>query len=349
MKGLKRIILWTLIPITLELTGLLYIDQFYLDNETSFDTKKVDLIAKKTPKKINVKVNEDVENIGISFNGNFISYYEDGSIIVVDTSNNKKKEITFDEDVKLSAYKWLPDRDIMLIAEKYSDGKFNNYLRFKSYNAKKDEKIPLSNENNKELKIPLLDGGYEVLDIALSTATNVTYVKVGREGVRSKIYRINVMAQLEETRYYNGKLAEMTALNKEDRLVYEDRTYNRIRVVGLKNPIATGENAAHYLLASDSEDNVYIGNGGEDKVNKIFVASLNKSRDQWKVIPLNEAVNKSDIYVTEKGKMYINDSLKGVIKDVESGQETEYDGEVIKVLDFGIISKDNERIIGKFF
>ncbi|MDW8799770.1 hypothetical protein P8V03_01205 [Clostridium sp. A1-XYC3] len=349
MKGFKKIILWTLIPITLELLGIFYIDQFYLNDETSFNTKKIDVATKKGPNKINVKVGDEAKNIKASYNGKYISYYEDESIKVIDTSNNKKKEITFEDGGKLSSYKWLPDRDIMLVAEKYSNGNLGNYLKFKSYNAKKDEKLPLSDENNKELKIPLLDGKYEVLDIALSTATNVTYVKVGREGVRSKLYRINVMAQLEETKYYNGKLGEITALNKEDRLVYQDVTYNRIRVVGLKNPIATGENAIHYLLASDSEDNVYIGNGEDEKVKKIFVASLKKPRDQWKILTLEERVNKDNIYITNKGKIYINEPSKSLVKDLESGQEVQYEGEVVEIHDFGIIVKDGGKISGKLF
>lgn len=349
MKGLKKIIIWTLIPVALELVGLLYIDQFYLNDETSFNAKKVDTTVKKQANKINVKVSDDAKNIGVSYNGNYISYYEDGVIEVVDTSNNKKKEIKIDDGAKFSSYKWLADRDIMLIAEKYNDDDSSSYLKFESYNAKKDEKSVLSNDKNKELKISLADDNYEVLDMALSTATNVTYVKIGTEGAKNKIYRINVMAQVEETKYGNCNLGKITAANKEDKLIYEDLTSNRIRVAGAKNPIATGENAMHYLLFTDSEDRVYIGNGENGKIKKIFIGSVKTGNQQWKTLNLAQQTSRNDIYMTTNGKIYINNSSKNVVTELETGKETKYTGTLVQVYNLGIISKDNGKLTGKLF
>lgn len=349
MKGLKKIIAWTLIPITLELAGLLYVDQFYLNDETSFNAKKIDIAAKKEPNKINIKVSEDVKNIGVSYNGNYISYYEDGAIQVIDTSSKKKKEIKIDDGAKFSAYKWLPDRDIMLIAEKYNGEDGSSYLKFESYNANKDEKNVLSNDKNKQLKIPLADDKYEVLDMALSTATNVTYLKVGKDGAKSRIYRINVMAQLEETKYINCKLGKIAVANKEDKLIYEDTTNNRIRVVGAKNPIATGENATHYLLASDSEDKVYIGNGDNGKVKKIFVTNLKTTKEDWKIVSLPQQTSKNDIHITRSGKIYINNPSMGVVTELETGKETKYNGNLVQIYDFGVISKNSGKLIGNLF
>lgn len=349
MKGIKRIITWTLIPITLILVGLLYIDQFYLNDETSFNAKKIDIAAKKQPNKINVKVSDTANEIGVSYNGNYVSYYDNEKIQVVDTANNKKKEVKIEDGAKFSSYKWLPDRDIMLIGEKYIDDNGSSYLKFESYNAKKDEKNVLSDEKNKQLKISLVDDKYEVLDMAMSTATNVTYIKVGKEGAKSRIYRINIMAQMEETKYVDCKLGKITAANKEDRLIYEDVTNNRIRVVGFKNPIATGENATHYLLSSDSEDRVYIGNGENGKVKKIFVTNLKKSKEEWKTISLPQEVNKNNIHITRDGKIYIDNPLEAVITEIGTGKEIKYTGNLVQIYNFGIISKNNGKIIGTLF
>ncbi|WP_242872927.1 hypothetical protein [Clostridium magnum] len=349
MKGLRKIIIWTIMPIALELVGLLYIDQFYLNAETTFNAMKVDTTVKKEANKINVKVSEDGKNIGVSYSGNYISYYEDGVIKVVDTSNNKKKEIKIDDNAKFSSYKWLPDRDIMLIAEKYNDGHNSNYLKFESYNAKKDEKNFLSNDKNKELKISLADDKYEVLDMALSTATNVTYVKVGKEGAKSRIYRINVMAQVEETKYVNCKLGKIAVANKEDKLIYEDTTYNRIRIAGNTNPIATGENATHYLLASDNEDRVYVGNGGNGKVKKIFIGDVKTGKQEWKILTLEHETSKNNIYITTNGKIYINNPSMNVVTELETGKETKYDGTLVQVYNLGVVSNDKGKLIGNLF
>ncbi|MCH5138277.1 hypothetical protein JMF89_13840 [Clostridiaceae bacterium UIB06] len=349
MKGFKKIIIWTLIPIMMELVGLLYIDQFYLNDETSFNATKVDVTSKKEPNKIKVKIPEEAKNIGVSYTGNYISYYQDGVIKVVDTSNNKEKELKVDGDAQISSYKWLADRDIMLIAEKYNGGGNSNYLKFESYNAKKDEKTVLSDDKNKQLKISLADDKYEVLDMALSSATNVTYVKVGKDGAKSRIYRINVMAQVEETKYVSSKLGKITAANKEDKLIYEDTTGNRIRVAGAKNPIATGENAIHYLLSTDSEDRVYIGNGENNKVKKIFIGSVKTGSQQWKTVNLSQQTSKNDIYITTSGKIYINNPSSNVIRELETGKETKYEGTLINVYNLGIISENKGKLIGNLF
>jgi len=349
MKGFKKIIIWTLIPIVIELVGLLYVDKFYLNDETSFNATKVDVTSKKQSNKINVKVPDEAKDIGVSYTANYISYYEDGVIKVVDTSNSKKKEIKVDDSAKISSYKWLADRDIMLIAEKYNDGDNSNYLKFESYNAKKDEKTVLSDDKNKELKISLTDDNYEVLDMALSAATNVTYVKVGKDGAKSRIYRINVMAQMEETKYINCKLGKITAANKEDKLIYEDTTYNRIRVAGASNPIATGENAMHYLLFTDNEDRVYIGNGENGKVKKIFIGSVKTGTQQWKTFSLQQQTSKSNIYITTNGKVYINNPSANIVTELETGKETKYTGTLVHVYNSGIISKNNGKLIGNLF
>lgn len=347
MRGLKRLLIWTLIPVIIELTGLLLVDKIYLNDETTFSTTKVDVSAKTQADKINVKVPDDANNFGISYTGNYISYCDDDGIKIINTSNNKKEKITFDDGIEMSAYKWLADRDILFIAEKiiYDDG--STYLRFESYNPKDNEKSVLSDDNRKELKILLNDDGYNVTQIALSSLTNVTYVKVDKEGYNSKIYRINVMAQAERVRYPICNISSIAAENKEDRLIYQDSSSNRIRVYGLRNPIATGENAIHYLLNVDNEDNIYIGNGENNIISKIFVANLKKTRQQWKIYTLSQPVQKSNIYITASGKVYINDPSKNTVTELVSGKQLTYTGSLIKAYDEGIIYRDGNKIIGK--
>lgn len=349
MRGFKRLLAWSLIPIFIELIGLLYLDNFYLKDETSFSTERMNLVSKKAPNKINVKIPNSAEDIQVSYKGNYVSYYDNGVINVIDTSNNKKKTIQFDDNTKFSYYKWLKDMDIILIAEKYHDTSDDTYIKFESYSAKKDEKTPVSDEKNKQIKIALRDEKSEVQDIALPGAGNVTYVKLGKEGTRSKIYRINVMAQSEQVNYQGNNLGNIEAFYKEDRLVYEDVIANRIRTTGLKDPVATGENARHNLLSVDNEDNIYIGNGEGDSINKIFIVSLKKSKDNRKVITLKEPVKKSNIHITTDGKIYINNAQNNVVTDIESGKQTQYTGTLVKVYNYGVVSKNDGKLIGTLF
>ncbi len=347
MKGFKKILIWTMIPIVLEIVGFLFVDNFYLNDETTFNAKKIDS-AKKEPTKINVKVPDDAKYIGVSQNGNYVSYYSDGVITVVDASNNKKNEIKFENGAKLSSCKWLADKDIMLIAEKYEDDDGTDFLKFQSYNAKKGEKSVLSNEKNKELKISLPDSKYEVTDMALSSAANVTYVKVSKDGSKSRIYYINLMANVEETKYPNCKLGKISVENKEDKLIYEDTTSNRIRAIGSKDPIATGENGIHYLLNIDGEDRIYIGNGENQKIKKIFVINLKKLSENKK-ISLSEATDKNNIYITRDGKVYVDSPSKNLVTELSTGNEIKYKGTLVGIYNLGIVSKDNGKILGTLF
>lgn len=346
MKRLKRILAWTMIPIILEIFAFFFVDNFYLNDKTTFNAKKIDS-TKKTSNKISFKIPDDAKDISASYNGNYVAYCVDGVINVVDTSNNKKKEIKLDDDAKLSAFKWWPNENIILIAEKYNDGD-SSYLKFESYNAKRDEKSALSNEKNKELKISLLDDKYDVSDIAMSTASNVTYIKISKEGARSRLYCINVMTNTEETKYPSCKLGKIFVENKQDRLIYEDNTSNRIRGIGLKSPIATGENGIHYLLGIDGEDRIYIGNGENEKIKKIFVVNLKKTSENHKY-SLSEATQKSNIHITRNGNIYVNDKSKNVVTEVSTGKTVEYKGTLVEIYDFGILSKNDGKIVNTLF
>jgi hypothetical protein len=236
----------------------------------------------------------------------------------------------------------------MLIAEKYSDSDGVSRIKFESYNAAKDEKTVLT-KNNTTLSITLDSGDYDVQNIALSTTTNVTYVQVGSAGGASRVYRMDVMQQLQQVPLLSSSIGNIATTNKTDKLVYGDDTYDRIRIAGVKDPIATGESAIHYLLGTDSQDRIYIGNGQNGKVSKIFVADTSKSSSQWNIITLKKPVNKSDILVMKDGKIYVNDSASSMVTELLSGKEITYKGTFMKLYDLGIISKNSGALEGFLF
>lgn len=347
MKGFKKIILWTLIPVCLEMAGFTYFNYFYLKNETSFNTKKVEIAARKA-NKISVPLSGNLQNVDVSYSGNYVSYCDGGAISVINTSDNSRKQISFDDGSSVSKYVWLPDRDIMLIAEKYSDSYGVRRIKFESYNAAKDEKTVLT-KNNTVLSIALDISDYDVQNIALSTTTNVTYVQVGNAGGSSRVYRIDVMQQLQQVQLLSSNLGNIATTNKTDKLIYEDDTYDRIRIAGVKDPIATGESAIHYLLGTDSQDRVYIGNGQNGKVSKIFVSDPSSTSSKWNIITLKKYADKRDIYVTRDGKIYVNDPAGSKVTELLSGKETSYKGTLVKVYDLGIISQKSGLLSGVLF
>lgn len=348
MKVLKRIIVWALIPIIIELAGLFFIDKFYLGDEMSFNIKKVDISSTKSHTKIKVKVPADASNIKVSHNGNYVSYYENGSIYVINTDTNDKKEVDVENGAKMSYYRWDLDSDVILAAEKFSRAG-SSYLKFLAYDAKRDSAEERKNDQNQVLEILLPDSNYEVKNITFSGASNVTYVTSGAEGETSRIYRIDRMTEMNLVKFGGIQLGNIAAINNEDgdQIVYEDRSTNRIRVGRGQQVIATGENAMHYLLGTDNNEQVYIGNGENDKINKIFVADSNRMIKKTYQLP--GYVNKGDIYILRDGRIYINNSDNHTVTEVASKKSIQYDGDLVGVYNYGVVSRDGDRILGSLF
>lgn len=349
MKVLKKLIAWALIPIILEVAGLLFIDKFYLGDKGTFNIKKVDISSKKSHTKIKVKVPDDAKDIKVSRNGNYISYYENENIYVVDTDKNKKKEVSVSDDAELSYYTWDADSDVILMAEKFSKNG-SSYLKFEGYDAKRDTTTERKNDQNEVLEILLPGNNYSVKNVAFSGASNVTYVASGAEGQRCRIYRIDRMTKMNLAKVRTTELGNIAAINTSDgdQLIYEDRSSNRIRGKSAE-AIATGENAMHYLLGADNNDLLYIGNGENNSINKIFVANLTKPRSTWKTYKLSGSVNKKNIYVLRDGRIYVDNPSQNTVTEVATGKSVQYEGKLVGVYNYGVISSSGSKVLGSLF
>jgi len=55
--------------------------------------------------------------INVSYNASYISYFSNNELYVVNTITGKSVVVDSSNGVKISFYKWLPDRNRMLICE----------------------------------------------------------------------------------------------------------------------------------------------------------------------------------------------------------------------------------------
>ncbi len=350
MKVLKKIIILTLIPIILELSGLFVIHKFYLGNKTSFNVKKVDISSKNSHTKINIKIPDDAEDIKVSRNGNYISYYKDDTIYVIDTNSNKEKKVSIENDSKIAYYTWDIESDVILIAEKFSREK-STYLKLEAYDAKRDFKTERKNDENEVLEILLPNSNCKIENIVFSGASNVTYIAAKTNEQINRIYRVNRMTEMNVVKLSKAILGNMVVINNQDgdQLIYEDRSTNRIRMGKSGQTIATGENSEHYLLGTDNNDQIYIGNGKDENINKIFVANLNEHKNNWKTYQLQEYANKKDVYILRDGRIYINNSSKKTVTEIATGKSIQYEGQLVGIYNYGVISKEGNKILGSLF
>lgn len=340
MKIFKRIFLWILISLTIQFAGLFYAEKYLLATNTSIKTKKV---VKSEVKKqdAEVKVPDNATHVNASFNARYLAYYDGDVLKVINTKTGEEKKVDFEDGVQVSFYKWLPDRNRMLIAEKET-GKKGSSFKLAYYDVDKDVK-----EDIKELD--WADKNAEVEDIQASPLTNIIYVKVANGGKRSSIYWINIMKEMKKVDTMAYMIGKIKVVPHEDKLIYEDLTHHRIYTTGQDEPLDINGVNNPSLIAVDDEDRVYIGETQDDKISKIYYGSVKEGRNSLQTIDLGTAVDKDAIFVSSQGKIYINDNLKGVVREVASGKEYIYQGRFIQMYTDGIISVSDGKMVKTLF
>lgn len=341
MKIFRRVFLWIILSLTIQFAGLFYVDKYILTADTSnIKTKKI--VKSETKKQdVEVTIPDNATHVNVSFNGRYLAYYDGDVLKVIDTKNGGEKKVDFADGIKVSSYKWLPDRNRMLIAEKETSKKGSSF-KLAYYDVDKDVK-----EDVKELE--WADKKSEVEDIQVSVKTNIIYVKVANSGQRSSIYWINIMKEMKKVDTMAYMIGKIKVVPHEDKLIYEDLTHHKIymtdqdeslKINGVNNPS---------LIAVDDNDNVYVGETQDDKITKIYYGSVKEGNNTLQVIDLKGAIDKDALFVSSQGKVYINDNLKGVVKEVATGKEHIYKGNFMQMYTDGIISISDGKLVKTLF
>lgn len=336
MKIFRRVFLWIIISLTIQFAGLFYVNKYILTSDTSnIQTKK---IVKSEPKKqdIEIKVPDNATHVNVSFNGRYLAYYDEDVLKVIDTKNGGEKKVDFADGIKVSSYKWLSDRNRMLIAEKETSKQSSNF-KLAYYDVDKDVK-----EDIKELD--WADKKSEVEDIQASALTNIIYVKVANSGQRSSIYWINIMKEMKKVDTMAYMIGKIKVVPHEDKLIYEDLTHQRIYMTGQDEPLKVNGVNSPSLIAVDDNDNVYVGETQDNKVTKIYFGSVKEGNNTLQAIDLKGAIDKDALFVSPQGKIYINDNLKGIVREVSIGKEYVYKGNFVQMYIDGIISISDGKL-----
>jgi len=336
MKWTKRIIIWIVVSLSLQGLVLFYVDHYFLATDSKVVTKKVEDDNTEKIKNIDITVPENAENILVSYDAKYLSYYEDDKLKIVNCKDGVIKNIDVEEGTKISFCEWLPDRNRMLLVEKKSNDASSN-LVLNYYDVGKGEKVKIKD-------LAWANPKSEVEDIQLSTLTGVTYVKVSSKGERSSIYRIDRMGSMTKASTIPNFVSNIALVRHEDKLVYEGLVYNKIYVTGSQEAITVKNIDKLTLIGTDDNDNVYLGELKDKLITNIYYGVASANTSEWKSIELQQPAEKSDIFVSEVGKVYQNDSLKGVVKEINSGTETSYEGKYLQLYTKGIVSLVNNKI-----
>jgi hypothetical protein len=336
MKWMKRISIWIAVSLSLQFSGLFYVDRYFLATDSKVVMKQVVEDKSDKLKKVDITVPANVERILVSYDAKYLSYYEDEKIKIVNCQDGSIKNIEVEEGTKISFYEWLPDRNRMLLVEKKSYDESSNLVLY-YYDVSKGEKVKVKDLAWGNTKC-------EVEDIQLSTLTGVTYVKVSNKGERSIIYRIDRMGNMTKVNTIPNFVSNIALVRHEDKLVYEGLVYNSIYVTSHDEPISVKGVEKLTLIGTDGDDNVYLGELKNNLISKVYYGKTSQNTEEWKVFDLQTPSEKNDLFVSSVGKLYQNDALRGVIKEINSGTQTSYEGNLLQLYTKGIVSLVNNKI-----
>lgn len=326
MKVLKKILICIIISVIVQMGGFFYLNNYFLTSNTAIKSKKVVDSSNETSV-TQVNVPNNAKTINVSYDGKYIAYYLNDVLYIVNTKTGKSVNVGFPEGVKVSFFKWLPDRNRVLIAEKE-----NGNLSLSYYDVDKAQK-------NNITKLAMDSSIAEVNDIEAAPLPNVIYIKLSN-GVKSNtIYFIDIMKAIKRINTKTNNIGNIEVVPHEDKMVYEDLTNNKVYATGINNALSFIGSTKSCLLDIASNDQVYIGDvDSNNNIDKIYFGTLKDSTSSWQILQLNTPVGKDNLFVTASGKVYINDNLKGTVTEFQTGKKTAYKGVFLQSYNDGIAS-----------
>jgi hypothetical protein len=336
MKILKRIVGWSILALVLQSCIFFIADKYY--QGTLLNTKVTEEIVKvhkDVDLNLSIKIPTNANKIQASFDGKYISYYDNSKLIVINSYTGKSNTVGDIDNSQVIYSKWQPDIDSMLICEKKSNMKIT--INIFTYNANTNKVQAPTDTNNKDIKFTIADSNDTISDIQMSPLMQIFYIKVGRNSGTSDVFNNNVNGKT--VRIFNSKyIGRIRTFQHKPDLIYEDTSTNLIKVSNIACSLG---NIQACLFNTDNNDNIYIGALKNEEVYKIMYGSTDESVDKWTSIVLNSPVDKNDISVTKSGAIFINNNLEGNVTNQVSKKKASYAGIFLEITADKIISVDN--------
>lgn len=336
MKNIAKWYKWILLAVIFQFCVLLYINNIFLNADATVSVTNAGV--KKETTTGNFKVPEAAQNISMSYNAKFGAYLLDGVLHIKNVDNGNDKKVAGLGKDKITYFKWLPDRDMVIFSSDTKDGE-KGTIQMSSYEA--------DSETARDYpEVSGLSSKSQVMDIELSPLTNVVYARIKTSDTKSKIIQFNVMGQYAHLMNLgsNAIIKECLYVNKlvyqnegEAVYIYDGKNKNKVPIDSDKVRI----------LDIDLDDTLYIGIlDSSGKVSQIYHQKIadEKLSDNWIKVTLKESASFEDIVISGNGNVYVNKKDENKIVNVINNLKASYRGEFIEVLDGALVSRDGNKI-----
>lgn len=331
---MKKLIAWMVLSLLLQISSLYISNNFVFIDSSEFNSKKIE-IKKDITKDINTIIPNGADNIHLSYEGKYLTYSKDKALYIVNAKTGDASEIKTENNEVIMCYKWLDNRDILAIVEKVKKNGLEK-IQLITYNATNSSKTFVK-------EICKYEKNMEVDNITASILTGVYYIDINKGGSKSIVYRIDRNEDLKKVDIKAGVLSNMQTMQHEDRLVYQDKTTDRVFVTSPSKQLTFSSNKKLMFLGIDRNDVIYMGELNGDKIATIIYGKVNEITSAWKKVTIDTPISRNDLYFSNKSEILINDTLKGSVKNLTNGEEVEYEGKLIQIKEDFIATIDSRE------
>lgn len=332
MKMFKKIIAWAMLSIILQVGVLYFLNNVVFKHTSEFKSNILDL-KKDNTKDIKATISSTAENISVSYNGKYLSYKEGDTLYLEDSKTGKSTQVTTEDKGTIIYYDWLPERDILVIAEKVEKDK-ESKIQIITYDASSSSETLVK-------EVCSYQENMKVKKISASIFTGVYYVDIDKGGSKDVVYRIDRNNDMQEVNLKTYILGNIQVIPHADRLIYADKIKGTFYVTSPNKQLNFNSNKKLTLLGIDRNDVIYMGELNGDKIASITYGKVDDDTSTWKKVTLDSVVNATDIYFNDNSEILINDNLKGSVKNLTTGNEVEYEGKLIQIKEDFIATVDN--------
>ncbi|MGE5628591.1 MAG: hypothetical protein ACM3X7_10860 [Solirubrobacterales bacterium] len=344
MKRFKIFMVGFLAFLIVQFGVLVFLETEYFTDDADYSSTKVENTTTTAPQKPKLVFEDGSTNVSASFDGNYISYLKDNNLLILNTEETYKIQVSPETGMSITYYKWIYDRNRLIIAERPADYNNGAYFKLYYYDVESKNKVEIFNEvNNKSIRIPLYNSNEKISTIDMSTLTNVIFVKLDGAYNTSRIYSINIMAQEKNINTVTHYIGKIVSTKKDDILLYEDFINKKVYRNDNNSVVAIDGKTNLSLVGIDSKDNVYLALTENNKTKVIYYGNI--TNGTWTKADLKKEEIAADVYVNFKGQIFIKDNGKSIINELGTGKGTYCNGQVLDLYENGVITEKNGEII----
>jgi hypothetical protein len=334
--------------IAMQTVVLFYLDKVYFLDNSQYVASKIEILSKSQITEMKASISSSINNLTYSFDGKYISYVDNNFIKVINLESGETNIIAPNKGMQITNFKWIYDRNRLIIAEKSTSTNNTPYFKLYYYDTNDNSITEIyDNVHNKSIKIPVLNNQERISQIEMSTLTNLIYLKIASSIQLSRIYIINIMAQKSSTSLFTHNIGNVGVLKADDVLVYENSTSDHVDYTGSTLPITIQGESNFKLIGIDNNDTVYLALISGGKVATVYYGNV--LNNNWQNINLPEPVSLSNITLTGNGDVFINNSSTLTLSNLKTGQTIQYNGKFVGMFDGGYICRTNNEVIRKTF